>query len=48
MIATHRESRNPAVTYFQPRGTSAIVQEIPERTVASHPLVNRGQNVRSG
>jgi hypothetical protein len=34
MIATHHESRTPAVTYFQPRGTSAIVQEVPERTVA--------------
>lgn len=42
MIATHHESRTPAVTYFQPWGTSAIVQEIPERTdgtarVASKP-----------
>lgn len=32
MIATHYELRTPAVTYFQPVGTSAIVQEIPERT----------------
>ena len=32
MIATHYELRTPAVTYFQPKGTSAIVQEIPERT----------------
>jgi hypothetical protein len=31
MIATHHELRTPAVTYFQPKGTSAIVQEIPER-----------------
>jgi hypothetical protein len=31
MIATHHESRIPAVTYFQPKGTNAIVQEIPER-----------------
>ena len=31
MIATHHELRTPAVTYFQPWGTSAIVQEIPER-----------------
>jgi hypothetical protein len=31
MIATHHESRTPAVTYFQPWGTSAIVQEVPER-----------------
>ena len=40
MIATHHESRTPAVTYFQPRGTSAIVQEIPERTddTARSPL----------
>lgn len=32
MIATHYELRAPAVTYFQPKGASAIVQEIPERT----------------
>jgi hypothetical protein len=31
MIATHHESRTPAVTYFQPQGTTAIVQEVPER-----------------
>lgn len=31
MIATHHESRTPAVTYFQPWGTSAIVEEVPER-----------------
>ncbi len=31
MIATHHESRTPEVSYFQPQGTSAIVQEIPER-----------------
>ena len=31
MIATHHESRIPAVSYFQLSGTSAIVQEIPER-----------------
>jgi hypothetical protein len=37
MIATHHESRTPAVTYFQPWGTSAIVQEIPERTDGSAP-----------
>jgi hypothetical protein len=30
-IATHHEPRTPDVTYFQPSGTSAIVQEIPER-----------------
>lgn len=40
MIATHHESRTPAVTYFQPRGTNVIVQEIPERTddTARSPL----------
>ena len=40
MIATHHESRTPEVTYFQPRGTSVIVQEIPERTddTARSPL----------
>jgi hypothetical protein len=31
MIATHHESRTPAVTYFQPKATNVIVQEIPER-----------------
>lgn len=31
MIATHHESRTPEVSYFQPQGTSVIVQEIPER-----------------
>jgi hypothetical protein len=31
VIATHHESRTPAVTYFQPQGTSAVVEEIPER-----------------
>lgn len=30
-IVTHHEPRTPDVTYFQPSGTSAIVQEIPER-----------------
>jgi hypothetical protein len=35
MIATHHESRTPAVSYFQPRGTSVIVQEVPERTGAA-------------
>ena len=40
MIATHHESRTPAVTYFQPQGTNAIVQEIPERAddTARSPL----------
>jgi hypothetical protein len=28
IIATHHESRTPAVTYFQPRGTTAIVEEV--------------------
>lgn len=31
MIATHHESRTPPVTYFQPKATNVIVQEIPER-----------------
>jgi hypothetical protein len=31
VIATHHESRTPAVTYFEPQGTSAFVEEIPER-----------------
>jgi hypothetical protein len=31
VIATHHESRTPAVTYFQPQGTSAIVEEVPDR-----------------
>ncbi len=31
-IVTHHEPRTPDVTYFQPSGTSAIVQEIPERS----------------
>jgi hypothetical protein len=31
IIATHHESRTPAITYFQPRGVSAIVEEVPER-----------------
>jgi hypothetical protein len=34
IIATHHESRTPAITYFQPRGVSAIVEEIPERVDA--------------
>jgi hypothetical protein len=42
MIATHHESRIPAVTYFQPQGTSAIVQEIPERTDAADAGGSRG------
>jgi hypothetical protein len=35
VIATHQESRTPPVTYFQAPGTSAIIQEIPERADAS-------------
>ena len=31
IIATHHESRTPAVTYFQLRGTTAIVEEVPDR-----------------
>lgn len=31
IIATHHESRIPAVTYFQVQGANAIVEEIPER-----------------
>ena len=31
IIATHHESRTPSVTYFQPQGTNAVVEEIPER-----------------
>ena len=31
IIGTHHESRTPAVTYFQPRGTTAIVEEVPDR-----------------
>jgi len=37
MIATHHESRIPAVTYFQPWGTNAIVQEVPERVGGADP-----------
>jgi hypothetical protein len=36
-IATHHEPRTPDVTYFQPSGTSAIVQEIPERAGSPWP-----------
>jgi hypothetical protein len=31
IVATHHESRTPAVTYFQPRGSTAIVEEVPDR-----------------
>ena len=41
VIATHHESRTPAVTYFQPPGTSAIVQEIPERADGTEPVSSR-------
>ncbi|MGH3292109.1 MAG: hypothetical protein ACRDP7_09905, partial [Trebonia sp.] len=34
---THHESRTPAVTYFQPKDTNAIVQEIPERVDTADP-----------
>ena len=37
IIATHHESRTPAITYFQPRGVSAIVEEIPERVENGAP-----------
>jgi hypothetical protein len=37
IIATHHESRAPEVTYFQPRGTSAVVEEIPERMDGGSP-----------
>jgi hypothetical protein len=37
IIATHHESRTPAITYFQPQGASAIVEEIPERADTSAP-----------
>jgi hypothetical protein len=31
IIATHHESRTPAITYFQPQGVGAFVEEVPER-----------------
>jgi hypothetical protein len=31
VIATHHEPRTPAVTYYQPEGSSFLVEEIPER-----------------
>jgi hypothetical protein len=31
IIVTHHESRTPAITYFQPQGVGAFVEEIPER-----------------
>jgi hypothetical protein len=36
VIATHHESRTPAVTYFQPQRASAIVEEVPDR--ADHDI----------
>jgi hypothetical protein len=37
IIATHHESRIPAITYFQPREARAIVEEIPERADGGSP-----------
>lgn len=37
IIATHHESRTSAITYFQPQGTSATVEEIPERVENGAP-----------
>jgi hypothetical protein len=37
IIATHHESRVPAITYFQPQGACAIVEEIPERAGSGTP-----------
>jgi hypothetical protein len=37
IIATHHESRTPAITYFQLRGADAIVEEIPERVEDGAP-----------
>lgn len=37
IIATHHESRTPAITYFQIRGASAMVEEIPERVYSGAP-----------
>jgi hypothetical protein len=42
IIATHHESRTPAITYFQLRGTGAIVEEIPERVENGAPASARG------
>jgi hypothetical protein len=42
VIATHHESRTPAVTYFQPQGTNAIVEEVPDR--ADHDIAGAGQS----
>jgi hypothetical protein len=41
IIATHHESRTPAITYFQLRGASAIVEEIPERVENGAPASPR-------
>lgn len=37
IIATHHESRTPAITYFQLQGASAFVEEIPERADRGTP-----------
>ena len=41
IIATHHESRTPAISYFQGRGASAIVEEIPERAGKGRPSSTR-------
>ena len=41
IIATHHESRIPAITYFQPQGSRAIVEEIPERADNGIPGTSR-------
>ena len=41
IIATHHESRTPAITYFQLRGAGAIVEEIPERVENGAPASPR-------
>jgi hypothetical protein len=41
IIATHHESRTPAITYFQLQGGSAIVEEIPERVENGAPASAR-------
>ena len=41
IIATHHESRIPAITYFQPQGATAIVEEIPERADGGGPGTSR-------
>ena len=41
IIATHHEYRVPAITYFQPQGACAIVEEIPERAGSGTPETQR-------